>query len=162
MLKSEHLIDAAIDAFDGGTKIVSLLPFVGWSGDRCENTTVHFERDSYHTGSTDELEKRIAEHEHGEGCTWTRKRLPVEFVWRQEFATREEARAAEHQIKGWSRAKKKALIAGDFDLLHILAGRSQLSRAPFVRLRTYGFETPKNDVGSSATRDLGCPGVIVL
>jgi hypothetical protein len=46
---------------------------------------------SYYTGSTDELEKRIAEHQHGEGCTWTRKRLPVEFVWRQEFASREEA-----------------------------------------------------------------------
>jgi tRNA/rRNA methyltransferase len=84
---------------------------------------------SYYTGSTDELEKRIAEHQNGEGCTWTRKRLPVEFVWRQEFSTREEAKEAEYQIKGWSRAKKEALIAGDYDLLHILAGRSQLSRA---------------------------------
>ena len=84
---------------------------------------------SYYTGSADELEKRIAEHKHGEGCTWTRKRLPVEFVWRQEFATREEARAAEHQIKKWSRAKKEALIDGNYDLLKLLAGRSKLSRA---------------------------------
>lgn len=90
---------------------------------------LHCADGSYYTGSTDELEKRIAEHKSGEGCTWTRKRLPVEFVWRQEFATREEARAAEYQIKGWNRAKKEALIAGDFDLLHILAGRSKLSRA---------------------------------
>jgi predicted GIY-YIG superfamily endonuclease len=84
---------------------------------------------SYYTSSTDELDKRIAEHQNGEGCAWTRKRLPVEFVWRQEFPTRDEARAAEHQIKRWSRAKKEALIAGDFDLLKLLAGRSQLSRA---------------------------------
>ena len=84
---------------------------------------------SYYTGSTDELEKRIAEHQNGEGCEWTRKRQPVEFVWRQEFPTRDEARAAELQIKKWSRAKKEALIAGNFELLHILAGRSKLSHA---------------------------------
>jgi predicted GIY-YIG superfamily endonuclease len=84
---------------------------------------------SYYTGSTEELEKRIAEHQNGEGCAWTRKRLPVEFVWRQEFPTRDEARAAEHQIKKWSRAKKEALIAGEFDLLHLLAGRSKQARA---------------------------------
>ena len=84
---------------------------------------------SYYTGSTDELEKRIAEHQHGEGCTWTRKRLPVEFVWRQEFSTREEAKEAEHQIKRWSRAKKEALISGHFGLLRLLASRSPTGRA---------------------------------
>lgn len=83
---------------------------------------------SYYTGSTDALEKRIAEHKHGEGCSWTCKRLPVELVWCQEFPEREESRTAEHQIKRWSRAKKEALIAGDFDLLRLLAGRSQASR----------------------------------
>lgn len=84
---------------------------------------------SYYTGSTDELEKRIAEHQNGKGCEWTRKRLPVEFVWRQEFSTREEARAAELQIKGWSRAKKEALIAGRFDIISKLASRSAEGRA---------------------------------
>lgn len=84
---------------------------------------------TYYTGSTDELKKRVSEHREGKGCEWTRRRLPVEFVWRQEFPSREEAKAAEHQIKRWSRAKKEALIAGDFDLLRLLAGRSKLSRA---------------------------------
>jgi predicted GIY-YIG superfamily endonuclease len=84
---------------------------------------------SYYTGSTDELEKRIAEHQHGEGCAWTETCLPVELVWVQEFQTRDEAREAEHQIKRWSRAKKEALIAGNFDLLRLLASRSQLARA---------------------------------
>jgi len=84
---------------------------------------------SYYTGSTDELEHRIAEHQHGKGCAWTRTRLPVKFVWSQEFQTREEARETEHQIKRWSRAKKEALIAGRFDLLRQLAGRSKQARA---------------------------------
>ena len=84
---------------------------------------------SYYVCSTDELEKRIGEHRHGEGCEWTRRRLPLEFVWRQEFASREEAKAAENQIKRWSRAKKEALIAGKCDLLHLLAGRSKQARA---------------------------------
>lgn len=84
---------------------------------------------SYYTGSTDELEKRFAEHQNGEGCEWTRTRLPVEFVWRQEFSTRDEARAAELQIKKWSRAKKEALIEGKFELLRMLASRSNRSRA---------------------------------
>ena len=90
---------------------------------------LHCSDGSYYAGSTDELENRVAEHQHGEGCAWTKSRLPVELAWCQEFSTRDEAREAEHQIKRWSRAKKKALIAGDFDLLHMLAGRSQLSRA---------------------------------
>ncbi len=90
---------------------------------------LHCSDGSYYAGSTDELEKRFAEHQHGEGCAWTKSRLPVELAWCQEFSTRDEAREAEYQIKGWSRAKKKALIAGDFDFLRVLAGRSKLSRA---------------------------------
>jgi predicted GIY-YIG superfamily endonuclease len=39
----------------------------------------------------------------------------VRLVWCQEFATRDEAKAAEKQIKGWSRAKKLALIRGDWE-----------------------------------------------
>lgn len=89
---------------------------------------LHCSDGSYYTGSTDELEKRIAEHKYGEGCSWTRNRLPVELVWSQEFSSREEARTAEHQIKRWSRAKKEALIDGNFGMLRLLAGRSQASR----------------------------------
>ena len=77
--------------------------------------------DSYYVGHTDHLEKRFTEHEHGMGCAYTAKRLPVRLVWSQEFATREEAKAAELQLKGWSRAKKQALIRGDFQLISALA-----------------------------------------
>ncbi len=40
---------------------------------------------------------------------------PVKLVWSQEFTTRDEAKAAEKQVKGWSRKKKFALIRGDWD-----------------------------------------------
>ncbi len=84
---------------------------------------------SYYLRSTDELGKRIAEHQAGQGCDWTKRRLPVELAWRQEFPVRDAARAAELQIKRWSRAKKEALIDGDDDRLSLLAGRSKQSRA---------------------------------
>ncbi len=70
---------------------------------------------SYYTGHTDNLEKRIGEHLSNAipGC-YTATRLPVELVFSQTFATREEALSAERQIKGWSRAKKEAMIRGDW------------------------------------------------
>ncbi len=77
--------------------------------------------DSYYLGHTDDLFKRVAEHQSGIGCAYTSKRCPVQLVWSQEFATREEAKAAETQIKGWSKAKKKALIGSDFDKVSILS-----------------------------------------
>ena len=73
---------------------------------------------SYYTGSTIDLEMRIAQHQTGyfKGCTSSR--LPVELVWQQDFSTEHEAFLCERQVKGWSRAKKEALIRGDFDAIH--------------------------------------------
>lgn len=70
---------------------------------------------SCYTGHTDELERRLAHHEAGAipGC-FTYKRRPLRLVYSQEFPTREEALAAERQIKGWSRKKKEAMIRGDW------------------------------------------------
>jgi tRNA/rRNA methyltransferase len=76
---------------------------------------------SYYAGHTDDLGLRMAQHRAGEGGGYTATRLPVVLKWSQEFATREEALAAERQIKGWSRTKKEALIAGDFARLSTLA-----------------------------------------
>ena len=70
---------------------------------------------SYYTGHTDNLEKRIGEHETGAipSC-YTFKRRPLKLVFSQDCATREEALAAEQQIKGWSRKKKEAMMRGDW------------------------------------------------
>ncbi|WLQ13425.1 GIY-YIG nuclease family protein [Hahella aquimaris] len=71
---------------------------------------------SYYTGHTDNLEARIYQHNEGvfPDC-YTFNRRPVTLVYSQTFATREEALASERQIKGWSRAKKEALINGDWE-----------------------------------------------
>ncbi len=67
----------------------------------------------FYIGHTDNLEARFAAHQSGLIGGYTQNRRPVALVWWQDFPTRTEAIAAERQIKGWSRAKKKALIAGD-------------------------------------------------
>jgi len=79
---------------------------------------------SYYTGHTDNLEKRIAEHQAGEIEGYTSTRLPVLLVFSQEFPSREEAKTCERQIKGWSRGKKEALLRGDWAEISRL-GRSK-------------------------------------
>jgi predicted GIY-YIG superfamily endonuclease len=83
---------------------------------------------SYYTGHTTNLELRLAEHESGEIEGWTRHRLPVELVFAREMPTRDEAFQAERRIKGWSKAKKEALIAGDWDTVRELAKKPRFRR----------------------------------
>lgn len=76
---------------------------------------------SYYAGHSDDLEKRLGEHQAGLCAGYTASRLPVALLWSQEFASREEALASERQIKGWNRKKKEALIRGDWDEIQRLA-----------------------------------------
>ena len=78
---------------------------------------------SYYTGHTDNLEARIGQHQSGLLPGWTHARRPVELAYAAKFSTREQALSSERQIKGWSRAKKEALIDGDWDRLSALARR---------------------------------------
>ena len=82
---------------------------------------LHCRGGACYVGQTDGLERRISEHQAGLIPGFTADRLPVELVWSQEFATREEAKAAELRLKGWSRAKKLALIRGDWVRISALA-----------------------------------------
>ena len=82
---------------------------------------LHCRGGAYYVGHTDNLERRIAEHEAGMFAGFTSDRLPVTLVWSQDFSTRIEALEAERRIKGWSRAKKMALIRGDWDKISLLA-----------------------------------------
>jgi putative endonuclease len=78
--------------------------------------------DTYYTGVTSNLDKRIMEHQDGKYAdSYTAKRLPVELVFYAEFTDINFAILKEKQIKNWSRAKKEALIAGDFEELPNLA-----------------------------------------
>jgi putative endonuclease len=76
---------------------------------------------SYYTGSTDNLEKRISEHNSGYYGNYTADRRPVKLVFSQNFTSAEQAIRAERQIKGWSRRKKEALIKGDFAALRVFS-----------------------------------------
>lgn len=76
---------------------------------------------SYYVGHTDDIEHRESEHNLGLGCTYTRKRRPVALVYMELHGSRDEAFARERQLKGWSRAKKEALMKGNYSRLQALA-----------------------------------------
>jgi putative endonuclease len=79
---------------------------------------------SYYIGSARRgLDRRVSEHNHGVYAGYTSKRLPVELVWSQHFPDITDAIAVERQIKGWSRAKKEALIRGDYAAMQIFSKR---------------------------------------
>ncbi len=81
---------------------------------------------SYYVGSARlGPEQRLAEHDSGVYGGYTSKRRLVVLVWHQHFANITDAIAVERQLKGWSRRKKEALIAGDYDTLRVLASRSK-------------------------------------
>lgn len=68
--------------------------------------------DSFYTGITNNLEKRLRQH-NGEikgGAFYTRNKRPVKLIHKEEFATHLEAARREIEIKGWSREKKEVLI----------------------------------------------------
>jgi putative endonuclease len=75
---------------------------------------------SYYTGVTNNIEKRLAEHNSDNSVTsYTFKRRPVELVYCQEFNDIKQAIELEKQIKGWSRRKKEALINEDWEKLKL-------------------------------------------
>lgn len=76
---------------------------------------------SYYAGHTNDLELRVAQHQSGAFGGYTAQRLPISPVWSEAFQTRDDAFQVERKLKGWSRAKKEALIAGDWNLISALA-----------------------------------------
>jgi len=78
--------------------------------------------DSYYTGITNDIERRFVEHQSGvnNGC-YTYKRRPLKLVFHEVFNDVSQAIAFEKQVKGWRRAKKEAIINGDWHLLPELA-----------------------------------------
>ena len=80
---------------------------------------------SYYCGTARQgLERRVAEHNSGMLGGYTSTRRPVALVYSEWFPQITDAIAAERQIKGWSRAKKEALVRGDSGALRELSKRS--------------------------------------
>lgn len=66
--------------------------------------------DTLYTGWTNDLDKRLAAHNKGEGAKYTKSRLPVELAYYEAFATKEEAMKREYAIKQLTRKEKQKLI----------------------------------------------------
>ncbi len=80
---------------------------------------------SYYCGTARQgLERRVAEHNSGSYGGYTATRRPVTLVFSQWLERITDAIAAEQQVKGWSRAKKEALMRADFAALRALSRRS--------------------------------------
>lgn len=86
--------------------------------------------DSYYVGSTkgDNMASRLDQHQAGYGGAYTSTRRPVTLVWSQDFDDYNDAFAAERQLKGWTRAKKEALAAGDWDRVRAIAKKPRLKK----------------------------------
>jgi len=70
---------------------------------RCEDDTLY-------TGYTTDVERRVAEHDAGEGAKYTRGRTPVELVHVESHESKSAAMSREYEIKQFSRRRKEQLI----------------------------------------------------
>ncbi len=66
---------------------------------------------SLYTGWTCDLAKRVLAHNSGKGAKYTRPRRPVELVYYEEFAEKEDAMKREAAIKKLSKERKELLVA---------------------------------------------------
>jgi len=76
---------------------------------------------SFYVGSTKNLELRLSEHQEGLGAKYTSRRLPIRLVYSEEFERISDAFTREKQVQNWSRAKREALINGNYEILPALA-----------------------------------------
>ena len=77
---------------------------------------------SFYTGITNNIELRLQQHQSGiQKNSYTYNKRPVQLEFCEEFGDVLQAISFEKKIKGWTRAKKSALIAGDVDMLQVLA-----------------------------------------
>jgi len=98
---------------------------------------------SYYTGHTEDLERRIAAHARGDIGGYTSSRRPLQLIWSEQFASRAETIERERQVKGWSRAKKEALIQQEWGALpQLAANRMEHSPTNFdpTRVRAVAFD----------------------
>lgn len=79
---------------------------------------LHCADGAYYTGVTNDLERRLQEHQSGfNSKAYTFKRRPVKLVFYEWFPDAGQAITFEKQVKGWRREKKEALIRRDWKAL---------------------------------------------
>jgi putative endonuclease len=65
---------------------------------------------SLYTGYTTDVQRRVREHDAGDGAKYTRGRTPVELVYSEAFDSKSEAMSREYEIKQLSRTEKERLV----------------------------------------------------
>jgi putative endonuclease len=80
-----------------------------------------------YVGSTIDLERRVAQHNSGDGAAYTRRRRPVRLLYAEEYDRVDEAFAREKQVQNWSRNKRMALIDGRLEDLPQLSKKRRSS-----------------------------------
>lgn len=65
---------------------------------------------SYYCGYTDDLEKRVDQHNKGDGAKYTRSKMPVRLIYSEKCKDKSNALKREHEIKKMSRKKKESLV----------------------------------------------------
>ena len=95
------------------------MPFVYVA--RCADGTLY-------VGHTSDLSAREAKHNDGRGARYTAARRPVRIVYAEEFLSIDDAKTRERQLKGWTLAKKEALVAEDTASLNGISKRSRARR----------------------------------
>jgi len=98
---------------------------------------------SFYVGSTShgDVHVRVDEHNSGKFNGYTASRRPVSLVWAKHFDDLREAQQTERRLKGWSRAKKTALLADDEAALFSLSSRR-------------GGKTQKSEIANLTKREL--------
>ncbi len=84
--------------------------------------------DKLYIGYTSYIPQRLDRHRLGEGAFFTNQHKNFKLVYQEVFDTALEAMRRERQVKGWSKAKKEALIAHDYVLLRMLSKNSNNHR----------------------------------
>jgi putative endonuclease len=87
---------------------------------------------SYYVGSTKDIERRLWEHQSGQGAKYTSRRLPVKLVYSEEYECVSDAFYREKQVQNWSRAKREALINGEYEKLPPLAKKKFVKKTETV------------------------------
>ena len=92
---------------------------------------------SYYTGMTSDLSGRLSDHQSGVHLNaYTKTRRPVTLVYSSDFTEVMQAISWEKTLKRWSRAKKEALIHGDYDALPELAKNAKRRNILLIQKNT--------------------------
>nr|HPQ21620.1 GIY-YIG nuclease family protein [Saprospiraceae bacterium] len=102
----------------------------------------------YYTGVTNDLERRLAEHQSGlHPKSYTYSRRPVELVFSLDFNDVYRAISFEKQVKGWNRKKKEAIISGNWEQLNALAAcKNETTHLGYDSCFDSCFDSAQHDV----------------